>query len=70
MDDVFVIWISEDLRGGETLVAFEAIVVERRRAEDIVRLFNKPGHLRAREDDFRFARDVGQDVGQVVLAIL
>lgn len=48
MDDVFVIWISEDLRGGTTIVAFEAIGVERRLAEDIVQLFDKPGHLRAR----------------------
>ena len=70
MDDVFMVWIFENLWGGESIVAFEAVVVESRRAEDVVWLFNKPGHLSAWQDDFRSAGDVGQDVGYVLLAIL
>ena len=70
MDHVFMVWIFENLRGGESIVSFEAVVVESRRAEDIVWLFNKPGHLSAWQDDFRFAGDVGQEVGYVLLAIL
>ena len=58
-----MVWIFKDLRGGEGIVAFEAVVVESRRAEDVIWLFNKPAHLRAWQDDFGFAGDVGQDVG-------
>ena len=70
MNDMLMIWISEDLRKGEGIVAFESVVVESRRAEDVVWLFNKPGHLRAWQNDCSFARAIGQDIGHVVLAIL
>lgn len=42
-----MVWILEDLRSGEGIFAFEAIVVECRRAEDVVGLLKKPGGLRA-----------------------
>lgn len=70
MDNVFMVWIFEDLRGGEGIVAFESVVVECRGTEDVVWLFEKPRHLRAWENDLRFAGDVREDVGHVLLAIL
>ena len=63
MNNVLMVWVSEDLRGGECVISLETVVVKRRGAENIVWLLEKPGHLGAWEDNLRFAGDVGQDVG-------
>ena len=55
---------------GKCVGAFEDVVMETRGTEDIVRLIEHPGDLRARKDDLRLAREIGNDIAFAILGIL
>ena len=53
MDDMFMVWIRQDLLMGKGIVPFKLIIMGCRGAQDVVWMTEQPRYLRARNDEPR-----------------